>query len=134
MTHWNSKNKFLKINGPLPWICLKHCEKLEPYLLKLPPSSDCDRNNGCKSSSLWRHISRSIAYPWLDYECSSKHYQLIAIDLSKPIELENPNLKQKNWFIGKLEDNRGYEKIIDISKYNDHTTGNLLDYEFSKAL
>ena len=29
----------------------------------------------------------------LDYEYFSKHYKLIAIDLSKQIELENPNLK-----------------------------------------
>ena len=31
----------------------------------------------------------------LDYEYFSKHYKLIAIDLSKQIELENPNLKQQ---------------------------------------
>ena len=42
----------------------------------------------------------------LDYEYFSEHYKLIAIDLSKQIELENPNLKQKNNFIGKLEDDR----------------------------
>ena len=29
----------------------------------------------------------------LDYEYFSKHYRLIAIDLSKEIELENPDLK-----------------------------------------
>ena len=40
----------------------------------------------------------------LDYECFSKHYKLIAIDLSKQIELENPNLRQQINFIGKLED------------------------------
>ena len=42
----------------------------------------------------------------LDYEYFSKYYKLIAIDLSKQIELENPNLKQKINFIGKLEDDR----------------------------
>ena len=31
----------------------------------------------------------------LDYEYFSKHYKLIAIDLSKQIELENPDLKQQ---------------------------------------
>ena len=31
----------------------------------------------------------------LDYEYFSKHYKLIAIDLSKQIELENPDLKLK---------------------------------------
>ena len=39
----------------------------------------------------------------LDYEYFSKHYKLIAIDLSKQIELENPNLKQQVNFIGKHE-------------------------------
>ena len=42
----------------------------------------------------------------LDYEYFSKHYKLIAIDLSKQIELENPDLKQQINFIGKLEDDR----------------------------
>ena len=41
----------------------------------------------------------------MDYEYFSKHYKLIAIDLSIQIELENPDLKQKINFIGKLEDN-----------------------------
>ena len=42
----------------------------------------------------------------LDYEYFSKHYKLIAIDLSKQIELENPDLKQQINFFGKLEDVR----------------------------
>ena len=42
----------------------------------------------------------------MDYEYFSEHYKLIAIDLSKQIELENPNLKQQINFIGKLEDDR----------------------------
>ena len=33
----------------------------------------------------------------LDYEYFKDHYQLIAIDLSKQIELENPDLKQINF-------------------------------------
>ena len=41
----------------------------------------------------------------LDYKYFSKHYKLIAIDLSKQIELENPDLKQQINFIGKLERN-----------------------------
>ena len=40
----------------------------------------------------------------LDYEYFSKHYRLIAIDLSKQTELENPNLKQQINFIGRLEE------------------------------
>ena len=43
----------------------------------------------------------------LDYEYFSKHYKLIAIDLSKQIELENPDLKQQINFIGKLKRNEG---------------------------
>ena len=52
-------------------------------------------------------ISKNIDYTTgnlLDYECFSKHCRLIAIDLSKKIKLENPNLKQQINFIGKLED------------------------------
>ena len=41
----------------------------------------------------------------LDYEYFSKHYKLIAIDLSKQIELENPDLKQQINFIGRLKIN-----------------------------
>ena len=41
----------------------------------------------------------------LDYEYFSNHYRLIAIHLSKQIELENLDLKQQINFIGKLEDN-----------------------------
>ena len=43
----------------------------------------------------------------LDYEYFSKHYKLIAIDLSKQIESENLDLKQKINFIEKLEKNEG---------------------------
>ena len=42
----------------------------------------------------------------LDYEYFSKHYKLIAIDLSKQIELENPDLRQQISFIDKLEDDK----------------------------
>ena len=41
----------------------------------------------------------------LDYEYFSKHYKSIAIDLSKQIELENPDSKQQINFIGRLERN-----------------------------
>ena len=43
----------------------------------------------------------------LDYEYFKYHYKLIAIDLSKQIELENPDLKQQINFIGRLERNEG---------------------------
>ena len=42
----------------------------------------------------------------LDYKYFSKHYQLFAIDLSKQIELENPDLRQQINFISKLEDHK----------------------------
>ena len=41
----------------------------------------------------------------LDYKYFKDHYQLIAIDLSKQIEVENFDLKQKINFIGRLEEN-----------------------------
>ena len=56
-----------------------------------------------------KSISKNSDYPTgslLDSEYFSKHYKLIAIDLSKQIELENPNLKQQINFIGKLEDDK----------------------------
>ena len=39
----------------------------------------------------------------LDYEYFSKHYKLIAMDLSKQSGLENPDLRQQINFISKLE-------------------------------
>ena len=47
----------------------------------------------------------------LDYEYFSKHYKLIAIELSKQLELENPDLRQQINFIGKLEDDEAKEKL-----------------------
>ena len=41
----------------------------------------------------------------LNYEYFKDHYKLIAIDLSKQIELENPDLKQQINFTGRLEEN-----------------------------
>ena len=43
----------------------------------------------------------------LDYEYFKDHYQIIAIDLSKQIGLENPDLKQQIDFIGRFEENNG---------------------------
>ena len=42
----------------------------------------------------------------LDYEYFSKHYKLIAINLSEQIELENPDLRQQINIIGKLDDDK----------------------------
>ena len=41
----------------------------------------------------------------LDYEYFKDHYKLIAIDLNKHIELENPDLKQQINFTRRLEEN-----------------------------
>ena len=41
----------------------------------------------------------------LDYEYFKDHCKLIAIDLSKQIELESLDLKQRINFIGRLEEN-----------------------------
>ena len=43
---------------------------------------------------------------FLDNAYFWKYYKLIAIDLSKQIELENLDLKQQISFIGKLEDDK----------------------------
>ena len=52
----------------------------------------------------------------LDYEYISKHYKLIAIDLRKQTELENPDLKQQINFIGRLEKNEGATMFFIIEK------------------
>ena len=62
----------------------------------------------------------------LDYEYFSKHYKLIAIDLSKQIELENPDLKQQINFIGRLEINKRTTMFFIIWKSQETT------FEFSQ--
>ena len=63
----------------------------------------------------------------LDYKYFSKYYKLIAVDLSKQIELENSDLKQqcKN-NIGRLERNEGATMIFIIEKSEETT------FEFSQ--
>ena len=56
---------------------------------------EMNKNNDYKTSKL------------LDYEYFSNRYKLIAIDLSKQIELENPDLKQKINFISQLVEDNG---------------------------
>ena len=60
-----------------------------------------------------------------DWEYLSKSYKLIAIDLSKQIELENSDLKQQINFIDKLEDDRSTMFFI-IEKSGERT------FEFSQ--
>ena len=57
----------------------------------------------------------------LDYEYFSKHYKLIAIDLSKQIELKNPDLKQQINFIERLERNDGATMFFIIEKSEETT-------------
>ena len=52
----------------------------------------------------------------MDYEYFSKHFKLIATDLSKQIKLENPDLKQQIDFIGRLERNEGATMFFIIEK------------------
>ena len=56
----------------------------------------------------------------LDYEYFKDHYKLITIDLSKQIELENPDLKQQINFTGRLEENNG--AMFFITEKKEETT------------
>ena len=58
----------------------------------------------------------------LDYEYFKDYYQLIAIDLSKQIELENSDLKQQINFVGRLEKNNA--RIFSIIEEKEETTFN----------
>ena len=57
----------------------------------------------------------------LDYEYFKDNYKLIAIDLSKQIELENLDLKQQNSFIGRLEENNPAAMFFIIEKKEEAT-------------
>ena len=52
----------------------------------------------------------------LDYEYFKENYKLIAIDLSKQIELENKDIKQQIDFIGNLERGNGAVMFFIIEK------------------
>ena len=52
----------------------------------------------------------------LDYEYFKEHYKLIAIDLSKQIELENKDIQQQISFIGNLERDDGAVMFFIIEK------------------
>ena len=56
----------------------------------------------------------------MGYEYFKDHYKLIAIALSKQIELENPDLKQQINFVGRLEENNATMFFI-IEKKEDTT-------------
>ena len=65
----------------------------------------------------------------VDYEYFSKHYKLIAINLSKQTELENPDLRQQINFIGKLEDDKA--TIFFIIEKSEETTFEFLQNSLS---
>ena len=67
------------------------------------------KNNNCKTGTL------------LDYDFFAYHYKIIAIDLSKHIELENPDLKQQINFIGYLEEDNGATMFFIIEKSKETT-------------
>ena len=79
--------------------------KEEPYEKIIEMS----KNNDCTTGNL------------LYGEYFSKHCKLIAIDLNKQIELENPDLKQKINFIGKLEEDNGATMFL-ITEKSEETT------------
>ena len=57
----------------------------------------------------------------LDYEYFSNNYKLMAIDLSKQIELEDANTTQQINFIGRLERNEGATMFFIIEKTEETT-------------
>ena len=62
----------------------------------------------------------------MDYENFSNNYKLIAIDLSKQIELGDSDLKQKITFIGKLEGQDNEATMFFITERSEEKT-----FEFS---
>ena len=63
----------------------------------------CDRERFIERSKSNDYTTGNL----LDYDYFSKHYKLIAIDLSMQIELGNPDLKQQVNFSGKIEEDDG---------------------------
>lgn len=57
----------------------------------------------------------------LDYEYFTKHYRLIAIDLSQQTELENTDVMQQINFIGRLDRDDGATMFFVIEKSKETT-------------
>ena len=85
-----------------------------------------NKEETCKQVIETKRNNDYAARTLLDYEYFSKRYKLIAIDLTKPIELESPNLKQQINFIGSLKRNEGATMFFIIEKLEDTT------FEFSQ--
>ena len=69
-----------------------------------------------KITQITDHSSYYTRVNLLDYEYFKEHYKLIAIDLSKQIELENKDIKQQINFIGNLERDNGAVMFFIIEK------------------
>ena len=77
---------------------IKNSEKTYEQIIKM------GRNNDYTTGNL------------MDYDYFSKHYKLIAIDLTKQIELGNPDLRRKIGFIGGFKRNEGAIMFFIIEK------------------
>ena len=64
----------------------------------------------------------------LDYEYFKEHYKLIAIDLSKQIELEHKDIKQQINVIGNLDRDHGAVMFFTIEKSEQTITEFLQNY------
>ena len=62
----------------------------------------------------------------MDYDYFSNHYKVIAIDLSKEIELEDSDLRQQINFIGKFGEDNGATMLFITEKLEEST------FEFSQ--
>ena len=69
-----------------------------------------------KITQITDHSSYYIRVNLLDYEYFKEHHKLIAIDLSKQIELENKDIKQQINFMGNLERDNGAVIFFIIEK------------------
>ena len=64
----------------------------------------------------------------LDYEYFKEHYKLIAIDLSKQIQLENKDIKQQINFLGNLDHGDAAAMLFIIEKSEETITEFLQNY------
>ena len=82
---------------------IKYKEEIYEEITEMSKNNDCATEN------------------FLDYEYFSKHYQLLTIDFSKQTELENLDLKEKNNFICKLEEDNEATMLFNIEKLEEST-------------
>ena len=64
----------------------------------------------------------------LDFNYFKEHYKMIAIDLSKQIELENKDTKQQITFIGSLDRDEGATLFFIIEKQEETVVEFLQNY------